>query len=98
MNKFTVAVLQMDSQDDVQANLDTAVAFIEEAAARGARLITMPESMNYVGLDNAGHAEEIPGGPTFQLMAEQATMRSCFRYSRTLSALMPPVGINFKPP
>lgn len=72
MNKFTVAVLQLDSQDDVQKNLDTVVSFIEEAAARGAKLITMPESMNYVGLDNAGHAEEIPGGPTFQLMAEQA--------------------------
>ena len=72
MNKFTVAVLQLDSQDDVQKNLDTVVSFIEEAAARGAKLITMPESMNYVGLDNAGHAEEIPEGPTFQLMSEQA--------------------------
>ena len=72
MNKFTVAVLQLDSKDDVQKNLDTVVSFIEEAAARGAKLITMPESMNYVGLDNAGHAEEIPGGPTFQLMSEQA--------------------------
>ena len=72
MNKFTVAVLQLDSQDDVQKNLDTVVSFIEEAAARGAKLITMPESMNYVGLDNAGHAEEIPGGPTFQLMSELA--------------------------
>lgn len=72
MNKFTVAVLQLDSQDDVQKNLDTVVSFIEESAARGAKLITMPESMNYVGLDNAGHAEEIPGGPTFQLMSEQA--------------------------
>ena len=72
MNKFTVAVLQLDSQDDVQKNLDTVVSFIEEAAARGAKLITMPESMNYVGLDNAGNAEEIPGGPTFQLMSEQA--------------------------
>ena len=72
MNKFTVAVLQLDSQDDVQKNLDNVVSFIEEAAARGAKLITMPESMNYVGLDNAGHAEEIPGGPTFQLMSEQA--------------------------
>lgn len=72
MNKFTVAVLQLDSQDDVQKNLDTVVSFIEEAAARGAKLITMPESMNYVGLDNAGHAEEIPGGPTFQFMSEQA--------------------------
>lgn len=72
MNKFTVAVLQLDSQDDVQKNLDTVVSFIEAAAARGAKLITMPESMNYVGLDNAGHAEEIPGGPTFQLMSKQA--------------------------
>ena len=72
MNKFTVAVLQLDSQDDVQENLHTVVSFIEEAASRGAKLITMPESMNYVGLDNAGHAEEIPGGPTFQLMSEQA--------------------------
>ena len=72
MNKFTVAVLQLDSQDDVQKNLDTVVAFIEEAVARGAKLITMPESMNYVGLDNAGHAEEVPGGLTFQLMSEQA--------------------------
>ena len=72
MNKFNVAVLQLDSQDDEQKNLDTVVSFIEAAAARGAKLITMPESMNYVGLDNAGHAEEIPGGPTFQLMSEQA--------------------------
>ena len=46
MNKFTVAVLQLDSQDDVQKNLDTVVSFIEEAASRGAKLITMPESMN----------------------------------------------------
>ena len=30
MNKFTVAVLQLDSQDDVQKNLDTVVSFIEE--------------------------------------------------------------------
>ena len=72
MNKFTVAVLQLDSQDNVQANLDTVVAFIEEAVARGAKLITMPESMNYVGLDNAGHAEEVPGGPTFRLMSDLA--------------------------
>ena len=72
MNKFIAAVLQLDSQDDVQANLDTVVSFVEEAAARGAKLITMPESMNYVGLDNAGHAEEVPGGPTFRLMSELA--------------------------
>ncbi len=72
MNKFLVAVLQLDSQDNVQENLNTVTAFVEEAAARGAKLITMPESMNYVGPDNAGHAEEIPGGPTYQLMSKLA--------------------------
>lgn len=72
MNKFTVALLQLDSQADVQANLDTVVTFIEEAVERGAKLIAMPESMNYVGTDSASAAEEIPGGPTFRLMSEQA--------------------------
>lgn len=72
MKKFTVGVIQMDSQDNVEKNLQTAVEFIGEAAARGAKLIAMPESMNYVGTDNAGHAENIPDGPTFCLMAEQA--------------------------
>ena len=61
MNKFTVAVLQMDSQDNVEQNLHTASAFIEEAAARGAKLIAMPENMHYVGLDSAAHAEDVPG-------------------------------------
>lgn len=72
MNRFTVGVLQLDSQDDVERNLKTVVGFIEEAAGRGAKLIAMPENMNYIGLDNAGHAENIPGGPTFRLMSEQA--------------------------
>ena len=72
MNKFTVAVIQMDSQNDVQKNLDTAVGFIEEAVSRGAKFITMPENMHYVGMDSAAHAEAIPGGRTFRVMAEQA--------------------------
>ena len=62
----------MDSQDNVEQNLHTASAFIEEAAARGAKLIAMPENMHYVGLDSAAHAEDVPGGPTFQLMSRLA--------------------------
>ena len=58
----------MDSQGDVDENLKTASAFIEEAAARGAKLVAMPENMHYVGLESAAHAEEIPGGKTFQVM------------------------------
>lgn len=69
MHKFTVAVIQMDSQDNVEENLNTAAAFIKEAVSRGAKLIAMPENMHYVGLNSAVHAEDIPGGPTFQLMS-----------------------------
>ncbi|MCH3915740.1 MAG: carbon-nitrogen hydrolase family protein [Acidaminococcaceae bacterium] len=72
MNKFVAAVIQLDSQDDVDKNLNTVVSFIREAAGRGAKLIAMPESMNYIGMDNAGHSEVVPGGRTFQLMSEQA--------------------------
>ena len=50
----------MDSQSDVDENLKTASAFIEEAAARGAKLVAMPENMHYVGLESAAHAEARP--------------------------------------
>ena len=39
MRKFIIGVIQMDSQSDVDENLKTASAFIEEAAARGAKLV-----------------------------------------------------------
>ena len=72
MNRFIAAVVQMDSQDSVGKNLDTAAALVEEAARRGARLVALPESMHYLGRDPAGHAEEIPGGPTFRRMSQLA--------------------------
>lgn len=72
MRKFIVAAIQLDSRDDKEQNLKNAVSFIEEGVSRGAKLIAMPEQMNYVGNDNVANAEEIPNGPTFKLMSEQA--------------------------
>lgn len=72
MNKFLAAAIQLDSTGDKEHNLNQAVGFIAEAAARGAKLIAMPEQMNYVGPEAAANAESIPNGPTFRLMAEQA--------------------------
>lgn len=69
MTKFIAAAIQMDSQDDKSANLAVAEGYIREAAARGARLVVLPETMNYIGRDIAGEAESIPLGPTFQKMA-----------------------------
>ena len=69
MTKFIAAAIQMDSQNDKSANLAVAEGYIREAAARGARLVVLPETMNYIGRDIDGEAESIPLGPTFQKMA-----------------------------
>lgn len=69
MTKFIAAAIQMDSQDDKNANLVAAEGYIREAAAQGARLVVLPETMNYIGRDIAGEAESIPHGLTFQKMA-----------------------------
>lgn len=72
MNKFTAAVIQMDSKDDVTQNLLTLTGFIEEAVEKGAKLIAMPENVNYVGNDSAVNAEVIPGGITFNTLSALA--------------------------
>jgi len=72
MRKFIAAAIQLDSTGDKEQNIKNAVAFIAEAAARGAKLVAMPEQMSYVGSESRANAEEIPGGRTFQVMAEQA--------------------------
>ena len=56
MNKFTAAVIQMDSQDNVEENLSTVEEFAAEAAARGAKLLAMPENVNYVGNESKENA------------------------------------------
>lgn len=71
-NKFIAAAIQMDSQDNVDQNLAVAEGFVREAAGRGAKLIAMPENMHYCGPDSIGHAEDVPGGRTFQLMSSLA--------------------------
>ena len=49
MNHLIAGVIQLDSQDNVQANLDAAEPLVRGAAAQGAKLICMPESVHYVG-------------------------------------------------
>lgn len=72
MRKFIVAAIQMDSKDDKEQNLSNAIALIEEGVRRGAKLIAMPEQMSYIGNDASSNAEEIPNGPTFNVMVAQA--------------------------
>ena len=70
---FDVAVLQMNSGSDKDANIEQALDLIDRAAARGARLAVLPEVWTYLGPDegNRPTAESIPG-PVSQLLADRA--------------------------
>lgn len=47
--RVRAAVLQMSTTEDVEANVETAHRLVDEAAARGARLLVLPEKFTYLG-------------------------------------------------
>ncbi len=63
IRRYTVALMQMDTQNDKGKNLETACAWIDEAAAKGAKLICFPEVMNLIGknIGEGGGREEFRG-------------------------------------
>lgn len=68
-----VAVVQMTSTSDVEANWRSARTLVERAAAHGARFVATPENTNYLG----PHAEKVRlaeglDGPTCTRFAELA--------------------------
>mgnify|MGYP001008288092 CR=1 FL=1 len=74
MSTFNMALLQLDTQDDKRVNLKRIGELIDEAAAKRAQFICMPEMANYIGVGNGPYenAEDIPGGPTTSLYSEKA--------------------------
>ena len=63
---LSVALVQLDANDDVARNIDAAVALADEAAAAGARLVALPEYLHYRGPDDGfrASARPIPGAHT----------------------------------
>ncbi|MGB3330597.1 MAG: carbon-nitrogen hydrolase family protein [Thermomicrobiales bacterium] len=68
---LAVGMVQLNSGDDVSANLDAALAGIDEAAAHGARLVVLPEVWTYLGPESGQQAaaETVPGPLTERLAA-----------------------------
>jgi predicted amidohydrolase len=68
-----IAAVQMNSRDDKEANVATALELIDRAAGSGARLVALPEVWTHLGPDAGSHeaAEPIPG-PTIERLAERA--------------------------
>ena len=71
IRRYTVALMQMDTQNDKGKNLETACAWIDEAAAKGAKLICFPEVMNLIG-KNIGEGGGRDPGRTGKIEASGA--------------------------
>ena len=67
--RFLAAAVQMDSGADKGQNLRTAERLIREAAEKGAKLIALPENMNFIGFGAREQAEPVPGGETSALLS-----------------------------
>ena len=70
MRKFTIGILQLDTGNRKDANLKRICDMIDEAAAKGASFVTMPETMHCIG-ENEGEGgsrvEPVPGYSIEQL-------------------------------
>src|ERR1700761_8634740 len=54
MTTFTAACIQMNAQDDLDANMRAAESFIREAKRRNADFITLPEVAFYMSAPGSG--------------------------------------------
>lgn len=75
--RFLAAVVQLNSRDDKGANLASAEHWIETAAARGARLVALPEMFNCYGrpADMLAAAEPIDGATCRRMSALAARLQ-----------------------
>lgn len=87
MQKFMVAVVQMDTQNDKQANWQQMAAFVDEAAAKGAQLVAFPEVVNILSEDPV-YAESIPG-PTTELLMRKAKEHHIWIHGGSISEVNP---------
>ena len=70
---LSVALVQFDARDDLAANIAAAVSLADQAAAGGARLIALPEYLQYRGSDDGFRASARPiPGPHTEPFAEVA--------------------------
>ena len=87
MQKFMVAVVQMDTQNDKQANWQQMAAFVDEAAAKGAQLVAFPEVVNILS-EAPVYAEPIPG-PTTELLMRKAKEHHIWIHGGSISEVNP---------
>ena len=88
--KYLLGIIQLDTQNDKGRNLEKICSFIDEAAARGAKIVALPEVMNLIG-DNVGAgggAETIPGYST-EILAAKAMEHGIYVHCGSLREEIP---------
>jgi len=87
-----VAVIQMSSGPDLEANLAQAEALLEEAASAGASLAVLPENFSFLGrseTDRIARAEAPGDGPVQAFLASRARQLGLWIVGGTLPVLEP---------
>jgi len=78
-DRLRVALVQLDAGSDPAANVAAAAALAEEAAAGGARLVALPEYLQFRGPDDGYRASARPvPGPWTEPFAEVALRRDAW--------------------
>jgi predicted amidohydrolase len=84
--RLAVALVQLDATGDVDANIDRASALADQAAADGARLVALPEYLQFRGDDDGFRASARPiPGPFTDAFAEVARRRGIWILAGSLA-------------
>ena len=103
-----MAVVQMNSKDNKEKNVQTALDFIDSAAKDGADFVSLPEYFNFLGdkTKKLAQAESIPG-PTSQALTEKAKEHGIYIHSgsflekyddKRFNVILPSSNDSFKRP
>lgn len=87
-----IAAIQMNSTDDVAANLGSARSLLEQAVQQGAGLAVLPENFAFMGArdtDKLVHAEAAGSGPIQSFLAEIAARLKLWIIAGTIPLAVP---------
>ena len=87
-----IAAIQMNSTDDVAANLHAAGRLLEQAAQQGAVLAVLPENFAFMGArdtDKLTHAEVEGSGPIQQFLVEASVRLKLWIIAGTMPMAVP---------
>jgi nitrilase len=90
-----VAAIQMNSGQDLPANLERTASLLGEAAAEGCRLAVLPENFALMperGGDKAKHAEQPGSGPIQDFLASAARQHGLWIVAGSLPLVSPEIA------